>query len=43
MNQPERIRPQPGPQSRFLSAQADVAVYGGSAGGGSRQELRTPP
>jgi hypothetical protein len=30
----ERIAPQPGPQSRFLATMADLAVYGGSAGGG---------
>ena len=28
------IRPQPGPQTAFLSCPADVAVFGGSAGGG---------
>jgi hypothetical protein len=28
------IRPQPGPQERFLSSSADVVIYGGAAGGG---------
>lgn len=28
------IRPQPGPQTQFLSTPADIAVYGGAAGGG---------
>lgn len=28
------IRPQPGPQEQFLSCPADIAIYGGSAGGG---------
>jgi hypothetical protein len=29
-----RIGPQPGPQSKFLATSADIAIYGGSAGGG---------
>lgn len=28
------IRPQPGPQEKFLATSADIALYGGSAGGG---------
>lgn len=28
------IRPQPGPQEAFLATSADIAIYGGSAGGG---------
>lgn len=28
------ICPQPGPQSLFLSTDADLIIYGGSAGGG---------
>lgn len=28
------IRPQPGPQERFLASSADIVIYGGSAGGG---------
>jgi predicted phage terminase large subunit-like protein len=30
----QEIRPQPGPQERFLASSADVVIYGGSAGGG---------
>ena len=29
-----RIRPQPGPQEQFLATSADIAIYGGAAGGG---------
>jgi predicted phage terminase large subunit-like protein len=28
------VRPQPGPQTQFLSTPADIAIYGGAAGGG---------
>lgn len=28
------IRPQQGPQEGFLATDADIAVYGGAAGGG---------
>ena len=28
------IRPQPGPQEAFLASSADIAIYGGAAGGG---------
>lgn len=28
------IRPQPGPQEQFLASSADIAIYGGAAGGG---------
>ncbi|MDV7391807.1 hypothetical protein RZS08_10655, partial [Arthrospira platensis SPKY1] len=28
------IRPQPGPQTAFLSSPADIVIYGGSSGGG---------
>ena len=31
---PTIIRPQPGPQTTFLASAADIAIYGGSAGGG---------
>lgn len=31
---PAVIRPQPGPQERFLSSPADIVIYGGAAGGG---------
>ena len=33
------IRPQPGPQTAFLSSPADIAVFGGSAGGGKSYAL----
>lgn len=33
------LRPQPGPQEAFLSTRADVALYGGSAGGGKTMAL----
>lgn len=28
------IQPQPGPQTKFFECQADIAIYGGAAGGG---------
>jgi len=37
------IRPQPGPQMQFLSSQADIAIYGGSAGGGKTWGLLMEP
>lgn len=37
------IRPQPGPQVRFLSSSADIAVYGGAAGGGKSWSLLFDP
>lgn len=33
------IRPQPGPQELFLSTPADIAIYGGAAGGGKSYAL----
>lgn len=33
------IRPQPGPQERFLATSADIAIYGGAAGGGKTWAL----
>jgi hypothetical protein len=33
------IKPQPGPQTRFLATKADVAIYGGAAGGGKSWAL----
>jgi predicted phage terminase large subunit-like protein len=33
------IRPQAGPQERFLSSPADIALYGGAAGGGKTWAL----
>ena len=38
----EPIRPQPGPQENFLASSADIALYGGSAGGGKGLALDTP-
>lgn len=34
-----RIAPQPGPQSAFLRTDADIAIYGGAAGGGKTYAL----
>ncbi len=33
------IRPQPGPQEKFLSSEADIVIYGGAAGGGKTFSL----
>jgi len=38
-----KIEPQPGPQEAFLSTSADVALYGGSAGGGKTWALLMEP
>ncbi|MGH7881039.1 MAG: terminase large subunit domain-containing protein, partial [Candidatus Binataceae bacterium] len=37
------IRPQPGPQTRFLGIPADIAIYGGAAGGGKSFALLLEP
>jgi predicted phage terminase large subunit-like protein len=37
------IRPQAGPQERFSSTSADIAVFGGSAGGGKTWSLLLEP
>jgi predicted phage terminase large subunit-like protein len=37
------IRPQPGPQEAFLSTIADIAFYGGGAGGGKTYALLIEP
>lgn len=37
------IKPQPGPQTEFLSTQADIAFYGGAAGGGKSFGLLLDP
>lgn len=37
------ITPQPGPQTQFLQCDADVAIYGGSAGGGKTYALLLNP
>ena len=43
MDATQSIRPQPGPQSTFLSSPADIAIYGGSAGGGKTWALLLEP
>jgi len=40
---PRIIRPQPGPQERFLASSADIAIYGGAAGGGKTFGLLLAP
>jgi predicted phage terminase large subunit-like protein len=37
------LRPQPGPQENFLKSQADIAIFGGSAGGGKSFSLLLEP
>jgi predicted phage terminase large subunit-like protein len=37
------IRPQEGPQTAFLASPADIAIYGGSAGGGKTWALLMEP
>lgn len=37
------IRPQKGPQEKFLASDADIAVYGGAAGGGKTYSLLMEP
>lgn len=39
----ERIAPQPGPQSDFFETIADIAIYGGAAGGGKTFALLLEP
>lgn len=43
MPQAKIIRPNPGPQYRFLASQADIAIYGGAAGGGKTFGLLLDP
>lgn len=38
-----RIAPQKGPQEKFLSTSADIAIYGGAAGGGKSWALLLEP
>lgn len=37
------VRPQAGPQSQFLASAADIAIYGGAAGGGKTWGLLMEP
>lgn len=37
------LRPQAGPQERYLSSAADIAIYGGAAGGGKSWALLLEP
>lgn len=39
----EEIRPQPGAQEAFLSTSADIAIYGGAAGGGKSFAILMEP
>ena len=39
----EVVRPQPGAQARFLGSPADIAIYGGAAGGGKTWALLMEP
>lgn len=43
MSPPDEVRPQDGPQERFARLSADVAVYGGAAGGGKSYGLLLEP
>ena len=40
---PTLLRPQPGPQERFAQSNADIAIFGGAAGGGKSYALRIEP
>ena len=37
------IRPQKGPQEKFLATSADICIYGGAAGGGKTYGLLLEP
>ena len=43
MTEAPSIAPQPGPQTEFLSTEADIAIYGGAAGGGKTYALLLEP
>ena len=40
---PVTLAPQPGPQTDFLATYADIAIYGGAAGGGKSFALLLDP
>ena len=40
---PRIIRPQKGPQEKFLASDADIVIYGGAAGGGKTYSLLMEP
>lgn len=40
---PRAIRPQRGPQEAFFGSSADIAIYGGAAGGGKSWALLADP
>ncbi len=39
----KELKPQPGPQTAFLETKADIAIYGGAAGGGKSFALLLEP
>ena len=39
----QKINPQPGPQEAFLGTYADIAIFGGAAGGGKSYTLLIEP
>lgn len=43
MTRKNEIKPQPGPQEQFLATSADIALYGGAAGGGKSYALLMEP
>ena len=40
---PYQVQPQPGPQELFLETEADIAIFGGGAGGGKTYSLLLEP
>jgi predicted phage terminase large subunit-like protein len=43
LSEEQVIKPQPGPQEKFLSSSADIVIYGGAAGGGKSYALLMEP